>query len=151
LLLSVLQLFEQGIPEGIPQDPTKVTFAPKIESQEGLIDWNLPAQTLHNLIRGLSPKPGASCFFTPIPLVTQTLAMRPNQFLNHEKDKIRLKIFKSTVVKQQGTPGQWLSKEALIACGENALLLLEVQPEGKKKMSGADWLRGFHIFPKMCS
>jgi methionyl-tRNA formyltransferase len=129
LLRSVLQSFEQGIPPAEPQDPTLSTYAPKIEPEEGEIDWTQPAEQIHNLIRAFSPKPGARCW------------------VEQGGEKKQVKILRSKVVAQQGSPGQLLAERGVIACGQEALELIEVQPEGKKKMAAADWLRGFRSSP----
>jgi methionyl-tRNA formyltransferase len=130
LLLSLLKKFEKGIPLAQPQDISLVTYAPKIEPEEGEIDWTQPAETLHNLIRALSPKPGARCW------------------VYQGDEKKQLKILRSQVVSQTGRPGEILSQDPIIGCGQMALQLLEVQPEGKKRMAASDWLRGFRSPPR---
>lgn len=122
LLLDVLFRFEKGIPEAVPQDHKRATFAPKIELEEGEIHWNQSADSIHNLIRAFSPRPGAWCWLEP--------------------GLKRLKVLKSRVVDRSGFPGAVLSREGLVACGSKSILLLEVQSEGKKAMAAADWLRG---------
>lgn len=124
LLLSVIALYKKGIPPAVPQDHNAATYAAKVEPEEGKIDWSLPAPVLHNLIRSFSPRPGAWCWFE----------------LNGEKK--RLKIFRTRVVEKRGSPGE-ISLENEVFCGDGALHLIEVQPEGKKVMNAADWLRGF--------
>ena len=136
LLLQVLAAYDQGIPPASPQNHDQATYAPKIELEEGELDWTLPAETLHNKIRAFSPRPGAWCW--------------------QEKGKKRIKILRSRLIDRQGHPGQLLAKEGIVACGTQALELVEVQPEGKPRMRGSDWLRGlpseaiassFQIFP----
>jgi methionyl-tRNA formyltransferase len=125
LLLSVLHSFEkEGIPQGAVQDHSQATYAPKIETEEGVIDWKLSSDALHNLIRAFSPMPGARCW------------------VDQGGEKKQLKILRSQKIDQTGMPGELLSKDGVIACGKGALRLIEVQPEGKKRMSAADWLRG---------
>ncbi|HSX25778.1 MAG TPA: methionyl-tRNA formyltransferase [Chlamydiales bacterium] len=123
LLLSVLQ---KGIPLGTPQDHNSATYASKIELEEGEIDWTLDSKYLHNLIRAFSPRPGAWCWVQSGP------------------EKKRLKVLRAQWLPSlKGKPGEILSpSDAVVACGEGALKLLQVQPEGKKAMGGADWLRG---------
>jgi methionyl-tRNA formyltransferase len=125
LLLHVIQLYAKGIPSAQPQDPALVTFAAKVELEEGEIDWKKPAPEIHNLIRAFSSKPGAWCW------------------ISSNQEKKRLKILRSRPVqKEKHAPGKLLTQDGLIACGEGALLLIEVQPEGKKAMKASDWLRG---------
>ena len=123
LLLDVIQRYERGVPEGEPQNETGVSFAPKIELEEGEIDWKKPAGEIHNLIRAFSPRPGAWCWICA------------------GTDKKRLKVLRAKVVEGKGAPGERL-KEGVVAAGEGAIELLEVQAEGKKAMSALDWLRG---------
>ena len=121
-LLKVIRLFMSGKPVGIEQDSTQVTFAAKIELEDCQIDWQQPAQAIHNLVRGANPYPGAWCF----------IQMRGVQK--------RLKIYRTRVVsladlqKKEG-------KRLLVACGESALEILELQLEGKKRISSEEWLR----------
>lgn len=125
LLLEVIRSYEKGTPKAMMQDEKLATFAPKISSEEGNIQWEWPAKKIHDLIRAFSPKPGA-------------WVLLPNQQ--------RLKILKSKIVPGKGKAGTLLSRDGVIACGEGALQLLEVQPEGKKMMGAIDWLRGHPFF-----
>ncbi|MCC6127733.1 MAG: methionyl-tRNA formyltransferase, partial [Chlamydiae bacterium] len=62
LLASVILSCEKGIPPAHPPDPEKVTFAPKITTEERQIDWKGSALQIHNKVRALSPRPGAWCW-----------------------------------------------------------------------------------------
>jgi methionyl-tRNA formyltransferase len=125
LLLDVINRYAVGIPEAKPQDPAFVTYAPKIEPEEGEIRVTQAARSIHCLIRAFNPRPGAWVWI----------------YANGERK--RLKIWRSKVSALTGAAGQILStKELIIGCGENSLHILEVQPEGKPRMSAADWLRG---------
>lgn len=129
LLFDVLEQFQQGTIVKIPQNHALATLAPKILPEEEWVDWNKPAEVLHHQIRALSPSPGAS----------STLLM------DHVKK--RLKIKKAEVVERSGAPGTILSfgnEGFIVACGEKALRLLEVQLEGKKTMDARDFIRGIH-------
>lgn len=121
LLLGVIREYEKGEPAGTPQDHAKATYASKIHSEEGEIHWNEPAQKIHNKIRALAPRPGA--------------------WVSTSQGK-RIKILRSKVVSGQGRPGEILLPDGTVACGNGAIQLLEVQPEGKKPMSASEWLRG---------
>jgi len=125
LLLDVIARFASGVPPATPQDVAHVTFAPKIEPEEGEIRWESSASVLHCKVRGMNPRPGAWCW------------------INIQGEKKRLKIMRSKVVDRTGVPGTILSKDPLIVgCGEQALMILELQLEGKPRMQAADWLRG---------
>lgn len=121
LLVQVLKMYEEGVPQATPQDPACVTLAPKVAVEEAEIDWKLPNEVLRNRVRAFCPKPGAWCW---------------------TQGGKRLKILRTRPVAGEGSPGEVLSPEGTIACGSGALRLVEVQPEGKKAMSAADWLRG---------
>lgn len=111
---------------GTPQDETQVTYAKKIEKSEAVIDWGKPAQEIHNQIRGLAMGP------------------QPWAILSGMK----LKFHRSAVVNEQGSPGDILKKtdgEFIIACGEKALQILEIQPESKAKMDIKAFLRGYKV------
>lgn len=119
LLLNLIREYEKRIPSSTPQIHEHATYASKIELSEGEIHWDRPAKELHNLIRAFSPKPGAWCW------------------VYQGNEKKRLKVLRTQLIQHEEDPS-----EGVIACGEGALKLLEVQPEGKKVMKAEDWLRG---------
>jgi methionyl-tRNA formyltransferase len=130
-LLKVIRDLERGQISKKPQDEAEVTFAQKIELEDCQIDWSLPASRVHNLVRGVNPYPGAWTF------------------VNVRQEVKRMKIFSTRVTEHLGgNPGQilGLSKEGLtVACGEQALQLLEVQLEGKKVMNPEELFRGIPL------
>ncbi len=131
LLLSVLRSYAHGVPSATAQDVSQVTFAPKILPEETELSWEKEAHTLHNLVRGLSPRPSAWCW------------------VDLSGEKKRLKILRTKVVAGTAPIGELASiKDLVIGCGKNLLQLLEVQPEGKPKMRGSDWVRGLKVPPK---
>lgn len=138
-LLSILKRLKHKEPiTRQKQDSSQVTFAAKVEREDCCVNWNLPALTLHNLIRGANPEPGAWASI----------------YFNEAAVKKELKIWKSwphdeVPPELEKEPGKWIRTNQgtlLIACGDGALELLEVQPEGKKRMRVQDWLRGAALF-----
>lgn len=131
LLVDVIRHFDEGKVVKTPQDHTLATLAPKLTPDDEKIDWQRPAMSIHNQIRALSPFPGAWCQ------------------IKIGSDAKRLKIKKAKVIKElSGVPGDILSfgKEGwIIACGQGALQLVEVQLEGKKTMSAEECIRGIHL------
>lgn len=126
LVLKTVKLIESGKAELKAQDDSIASPAPKITKEICLIDWNKSAVTIHNLIRGLSPHPAA-------------------YFLHNEKV---IKVYKSEVVKNLNLkPGEiHHSKiELTIGCGSDALKILEIQQEGKRRMVTEEFLRGFRL------
>ncbi len=129
LALAFLKSISQGKITKKPQDPAGVTFAPKLQAGDERIEWNKPARTLHNLIRALSPFPGAWC---PI-------------YLGDEEKRLKIKRSRVIAFPSSVPPGTLIAsgKEGCtVACLEGALQLLEVQLEGKKSMSAAEFLKG---------
>lgn len=130
LLVQTVEMLERGeiIPE--KQDDSLATHAAKIEKSDCLLDFSKDAKTLHDLIRGLSPIPLA---FT------------------HTPDGKLLKIVESRVLDAEKTvktlPGTVLAvgNDIQVVCGKGILSLLTVVPEGKGKMSSADFVRGRKI------
>ncbi|PLX97213.1 MAG: methionyl-tRNA formyltransferase [Desulfuromonas sp.] len=105
------------------QDDNLSTYASMMKKEDGLIDWNSPAQRIHNLVRGLDPWPSAYTLL----------------------DGQTLKVAKTCCVEGQGEPGQVLEAEGgrvVVACGQGALQLGALQLPGKKMLSAADFLRG---------
>ena len=123
LLSSVLTRFTAGRPEGIPQDESKVSFAPMLDKSLCPIDWNKSAQQIHNQVRGLHPWPVA------------TMELKGQTF----------KVHATALVEGAGQPGEilGLTKTGLkIACGEGALEIRMLQAEGGKRMAAPDYFRG---------
>lgn len=127
-LLQVIKDFENGQVSEHPQDHTKATLAPKVELEHCEIVWDKPASMLHNLIRAVTPEPGAWCWI----------------WVRGEKK--RLKIFRSKVVDNHvDKPGvilQFDKNGFVISTGTGALSLLQLQLEGKKMMSSEEFVRG---------
>lgn len=127
LLVKVIKEIEKGTISGKPQDHTQATYAKKLLPNEFQIAWDFSAETIHNLIRALSPKPGAFAYITM------------------DGEKKRLKILLSRLCKEKGTaPGQILksSGQLIIACQDFSLEILEVQLEGKRVMKIQEFLKG---------
>lgn len=127
LLLRTLALLEKGEITPEKQDDALATYAQKIEKEDCLLDFSRTAKEVHDRIRGLSP----------IPLS-----------FTHTPDGRLLKILSSEPTEGKGRPGEVISLEngrITVACGEGAIALLSVLPEGKKKMSSADFINGRRI------
>jgi methionyl-tRNA formyltransferase len=124
LMGEALDLLAKGELHYAPQSEEGACYAQKIEKGEARIDWRRPARDLHNLVRGLSPFPGA--FF--------------ETDLGHGVE--RVKVLRTHVEAGEGTPGAALDDEGLIACGAGALRLLRVQRAGKGEMDFGEFARG---------
>jgi len=127
LLRAVDLLAADPANPGTPQDKSLATRAPKLFPEEGALDWSLPARRLHDKIRAFHPAPG--CW---------TLL-----------EGVRLKVWRTLVLTESvksppGTAARTDRGTVAVACGEGALELVEVQPEGKKRLPGPDWFNGLH-------
>lgn len=124
LMVDAMAQLETGVLPLMAQPENGVTYARKIDKSETRIDWSLPARDVHNQIRGLSPYPGAWCEFEAGGKVE------------------RLKLLRSTLAEGAGVPGTLLDDGMTIACGDDAVRLVEVQRAGGRAGGVADFLRG---------
>ncbi|MDH3268713.1 MAG: methionyl-tRNA formyltransferase [Ignavibacteria bacterium] len=124
LVLKTVEVIESGNYELNQQNDSLASPAPKITKEICLIDWNKRPTEIHNLVRGLSPHPAA--FFV-------------------YNDKV-LKIYKTEVVERNDLKQFQIHQtktELIVGCGKGAIRILEIQQEGKKRMSIEEFLRGF--------
>ncbi len=127
LMVRALSALERGTLDCQPQAADGVTYAQKIDKAEARIDFKAGAREVHNLIRGLSPFPGAWFEVGP------------------EGKRERIKVLRASLAEGRGEPGTVLDEELTIACGSGAVRLVELQRAGKKPMPAAEVLRGFPI------
>ena len=123
LLSRVLTKFENDDVAGVPQNEAEVSFAPMLDKTMCPIDWSKTAQQVHNHVRGLHPWPVA------------TMELKGQKF----------KVHATKIVEGKGNPGEilGLNKTGLvIACGEGAVEVTQLQAEGGKRMSAPDYFRG---------
>jgi methionyl-tRNA formyltransferase len=124
LLVETLAGLAAGtiVPE--KQDPSQSTYAPLLKKEDGRIDWTQPASAIHNRVRGLQPWPGAYTTFRG-----QTLHVWKSGAGGHGPGA--------------GASGHIRSLRPLVVgCGSGSLELIEVQLEGRKRMSGSDFANG---------
>jgi len=127
LLVKTINDIKDGRAVREKQDDSLSTYAAKISKEDRLIDFSLSAKKVHDLVRGLSPVPLAQTFT--------------------EKGRL-LKIVKTAVSDRESgnaVPGTVVSVDGgriCVACGEGCVDILTLIPEGKSKMSAADFLRG---------
>ena len=127
IILETIDKIEEGLITPQKQNECEATYAPIITREMGFVDFSNTAEQTHNLIRGFYSWPAA--YF----------------FLNGK----RIKILSSAIVEGKNAKcGTVLSsdKRLIIACADNTVIeLLEVQAEGSKRMSAADYLKGHPI------
>jgi methionyl-tRNA formyltransferase len=129
LSLKTIVIIENNIVEPISQPSGLTRPAPKLTKNDGLIDWSKDVRTVHNRIRGVNPVPGA---FT----LTGKGLLKIN----------RTKIYEETSEEKPGLINRVSSKEGFtVSCGKGSLMVLEIQPAGKKNMDGASFVSGYRI------
>ena len=124
IVATLATLARDGRLDAQPQDRENATYAAKITRDETIIDWTASAQTIDRAVRAFNPAPGAGTQFEGAPLKIWDAEAAPGRF---------------------GTPGVILRADAtgiLIACGEGALLVRELQPASGRRMSAAAFLAG---------
>jgi methionyl-tRNA formyltransferase len=127
LLVSTVGDVARGRIVEQPQNDSLATYAPRLTKEEGVIDWALPAQRLHNLIRGLHPWPHAVTYHRNRRLILHRSAL---------------------VTDANGEPGTVLESQGdrlHVAAGRGALAITEIQPEGRRAMQTRDFLAGHQV------
>jgi methionyl-tRNA formyltransferase len=128
LIVEVLPRLERGEFPGEIQPAEGVTYAAKLEKAEAALDWRRPALLLDRAVRAFNPFPGATA----------------------QIDGQTIKVWGAEPAPEAGEPGLVLAAGAegiVVACGEGALRLTELQKSGGKRLSAADFLRGFALKP----
>lgn len=133
LLLETIPDYVAGKLPPQPQPKEGASIVKKITKEDGLLDWRLPAVTLWNRVRGLTPWPGAYTFIPAQPKarLLKVWQVRPE-------------------AASTGQPGEVLAADRqgiVVCCGEGALRLMELQREGARRMSAADFLAGCPLPP----
>jgi methionyl-tRNA formyltransferase len=127
-LIEVLVPLEHGTLSSHPQPEVAVSYAPKLTREMGHLDWQQPATTLRNMIRGLLPWPGARARF----------------------GAVDIKFWQATVCdlatsQPPGTITAITSEGMRIACGMQQLFVHAVQPANRRRMTANEFVRGYHV------
>ncbi len=124
MMVETVNTLAQGQINPTPQPEQGVTYAEKLSRDEGKIDWHQSALELERKVRALNPWPGV--WF--------------------EWNQMRIKVLKAAVVERtESKPGVVIDKDLTIACGEQALQLIEIQVAGSKPMSASEFLNGHRV------
>ena len=126
IVADLQHLKQTGRLKANPQPQAGITYAQKLSKEEAKIDWNQPALVIERKIRAFNPVPGAWVEYQGKPL----------------------KIWRAEVVNQSGNAGEVsaiYSDGLIVACGEGALKITELQPAGSKRMPIAAFAAGRHI------
>ncbi|MFM6971368.1 MAG: methionyl-tRNA formyltransferase [Rhodoluna sp.] len=127
-LMEVIPALMSGTARAKPQDISNVTFAPKIQRDQAIIDWNSSSAILENQIRGLNPEPMAwTKYLETTVRIHDAFACESNELnKNYSVGHVFVE-----------------SKKVKVVCGDDTFLQLQiVQPAGKKVMDAQDWYRG---------
>jgi len=129
LLARTLAGLARGEITAVPQDHSRHSLAPILRREEGLADWTQSAEELRNRVRGLQPWPGV---YTPF-----------------RGGVLKIEKVAASSAAHQEQPGMLIvaGHRLFAACGSGRLELLEVQPEGKRRIPAADFLNGARVQP----
>jgi methionyl-tRNA formyltransferase len=124
-IVTALADLEAGRARPVPQPPTGATYAAKIEKSDTRLDWKQPAAALERAVRAFRPVPGAYGQLEGEPV----------------------KIWRARVVEGAGAPGNVLQTgdDIVIACGDAALAVSELQRAGGRRLSAKEFLRGHRL------
>jgi methionyl-tRNA formyltransferase len=130
LLVDVIDRIDAGSVSPEKQDDSRSTYAPRLRKEEGMIDWSLPAASIHNRVRGLYPWPHAYSYL----------------------DDARLILLRTHVVEgpAAGEPGDIMDASRdgiLVATGDGVIAIDRLQAEGRRPMSAREFLAGRPLRP----
>jgi methionyl-tRNA formyltransferase len=128
MIVAAIAEAAAGRARSVPQPAAGATYAPKIAKREAEIDWSLPAVQIERTVRAMRPSPGAAAML----------------------DGAVLKLWRAKLADASGEPGRVLDagpRGVLVACGQGALLVEELQRAGGRRLHAADFLRGVALAP----
>jgi methionyl-tRNA formyltransferase len=131
LLVTVVEQLAAGSAREEPQDDRQATYAPRLTKEEGLVDWTQSASEIHNRVRGLYPWPHAYTFFTGARLILLRSAVANRRPGSSDT--------------RPGTILEVTPEAMYVATGDGELMILEVQPEGRRAMRVHDFLLGHRL------
>ncbi len=132
-MLDVLAALECGTLTAQPQPDTGASYAPKLTRELGRLDWHQPAVTLHNLVRGLVPWPGAT-----------------TGWRGTEVKVWRTRVHATSHTSPPGTITAVLPDGLCVACGAQQLLVQELQLANRRRMSAREFVQGYRVQPGDC-
>lgn len=154
LCLRTLTAIEDGTAVYTPQNHDLATHTTMIKKQLGEIDWQKPAQELERLVRGLNPWPSAYTFLNgkTLKIWKAAVAEQPGQEEARNLQNVREQVGKpgsearqATIKMEPGSVARVTKDSLTVQTGQGLLELLEVQLEGKKRMTIDAFLRGFTV------
>lgn len=143
LLLKTLSAMQAGAATPLPQDHGAATPAPKLRKEDGLLDLHQPARDLHCRIRAFNPYPICYALLEP--------EGHPLRILRAEVVGLGHESGHPDATRNSLAPGEIsvdATRHPVVGTGEGALRLLEVQQEGRPRVSGPDWVNGLREIPR---
>jgi len=128
LIVEVLRRLSAAVLPAQPQPAAGVTYAPKVDKREAVLDWRQGASALDRVVRAFNPAPGAAT----------------------QLRQTAIKVWQARPEAGTGAPGEVLSADRsgiVVACGVGALRLLELQKPGGNRLPADAFLRGFPLRP----
>ena len=129
-MIKVLTALERGTLTAQPQPEVGASYAPKLTRELGRLNWHQPALTLHNLVRGLVPWPGATTGWRGAEVKIWCARVQAAPAASHP-----------------GTITAVLPEGLCVACGAEQLLVQELQPANRRRMSARDFVQGYRAQP----
>lgn len=122
---GVIRLIEKGSYSLIEQCESEKSYAPKIKKEETIVNWSLDTEKIYNLIRALSPVPGARTHFRGKELI----------------------ILQTSIGDKRIEPGMLHieNQQLYVGTGDGSLVIKELKPENRRIISGRDFINGFRI------
>jgi methionyl-tRNA formyltransferase len=152
LLMMALDEIEKGNVERRKQDESHVTYADKITDEDLEIDWGKPSKVIDNQVRGLNPKPGAFTFFDGKKLKVWRVSVQTSAGIAIEEragDETEATCTEHAECVETAQPGTVVAVDKnrgpIVSTGNGYLVLEDVQPESKKRITGAEFVRGYRL------
>lgn len=136
-VLEVLDRLAAGTARPTPQDPSKVTYAPRLRKADGAVDWSRDAEEIDGMVRGMKPWPGA-----------YTYLMRPGRSpLRILLEDVRPEGDEGAGQLSGATPGTILETrgDLVVATGRGRLAVAALKPQSAKRMSGEAFCNGHDV------
>lgn len=140
LLIETLGLIESGNATYVKQNDELATFAPKLKKEDGLIQWDMETQKVHNLIRGVTPAPGAYTYYRKSG-TTEKRRFIILKTRTHYEVELR---------KSLQNPGELIEISPCgihVATSDGLICITRLQPEGRRPMDFQEYIRGHKMSP----
>lgn len=135
VVCDALDLLSGGRAKPQPQNDSAATLAPILKKTDGIIDWNAPAQTISDLIRGAWPWPAAQAVFVS--------SVRPDKPVHVEIARAR--SVPAEQPQSQEFPAGTVRSDLTVATGQGTLRVVQLQPSGKRLMDWRDFVNGYRV------